>query len=80
MDLANLSAPQELALAVSAGVTLLGVYLCWIAPRYRMSLEEHVKDGHVSEEKARKKIRMMGWLGPAVCSLGVGALAWLLVR
>jgi len=80
MDLANPSVLQEIALATSGGVTLLGVYLCWVAPRYRMSLEEHVKDGDISEDKARKKIRLLFWLGPTVCVLGVGALIFVLVR
>ncbi len=39
----------ELAMGGAALVMLLGAWLCWGAPRYRMSIEERLKDGKMTE-------------------------------
>jgi hypothetical protein len=66
---------REIAAGGAVVITLLGVRLCWRAPRYRMSVEEHAKDGKLTEEQARRKIRFMDWFGPAVTIVGCALLA-----
>jgi hypothetical protein len=70
---------QDLLLAAAAVVTVVGMWICWEAPRYRMSLEEQVKDGKISEEQARWRIGHSQWLGPVVTSLGVCCLAFVVM-
>jgi hypothetical protein len=70
---------QEVALAIAALVTLLGAWLCWTAPRHRMSVEERAKDGLISEDDARRKMRLRSRLGPALVIVGVLALGWVVL-
>jgi len=67
-------------LAVAALLLLLGTYLCWNSARARMSEEEHEKDGMISEDQLRRRIRFIAWRGPAVVSLGTALLAFALLR
>ena len=62
-------------LLVAAALMLFGAQLCWSAPRSRMSVEEHVKDGHLTPEQGRRKIRTIAWRGPAVVVGGLMVLA-----
>jgi ABC-type nickel/cobalt efflux system permease component RcnA len=71
---------QELSLGGATLITLLGVWLCWGAPRYRMSIEELVKDGKLSSDDAHRKIQRSQWIGPAVTIVGVGLLIYLIMR
>jgi hypothetical protein len=65
---------------VAALITLLGTKLCWSSTRARMSIEENAKDGHMTAEQARRKIRLIEARGPVVVFLGVGLLAYALLR
>ena len=65
---------KEIIVGCAVVITLLGVRLCWGAPRYRMSMEERAKDGALTEDEARRKIRFMAWFGPAVTILGCALL------
>ena len=71
---------QEVGAGGAALVTLFGVRLCWCAPRYRMSMEERAKDGALTEDEARRRIRFMAWFGPAVTIIGCLALGVILAR
>ena len=71
---------QELAMGGAALVMIIGAWLCWGAPRYRMSIEERVKDGKMTDELARLRIRQSQWFGPAVTSIGVALLAYVILR
>ncbi len=71
---------SEVFLLGSALLLLLGTYLCWNAPRARMSVEEHEKDGKITEEQMRRRIRFLAWSGPAVVTVGVVFLAIGLLR
>lgn len=71
---------QDLLLGGATLVTLVGMWLCWGAPRYRMSLEERVKDGKISAETARWRINQSQWLGPVVTTLGVCWLTYVVTR
>ncbi len=71
---------HELWLGGAALVTLLGAKLCWDGPRFRMSMEERVKDGDLDEDRARRRIRFMSWIGPVVTLLGFGLIALVLSK
>ncbi len=71
---------KEIAAAGAVVVTLAGVWLCWGAPRYRMSIEERAKDGLYTEDEARRKIRFMAWFGPAVTITGCLLLGVVILR
>jgi hypothetical protein len=73
-------AQHELWLGGAALVTLLGAKLCWDGPRFRMSMEERVKDGEMSEDRARSRIWLMTWSGPAVTIVGFGLIALVLSK
>jgi hypothetical protein len=71
---------EEIGLAVGLAVTLLGVLLCWQVPHRRMSLEERVKDGKITEEQAYRRIRRLAWTGPVVTLVGVSLLCGVLLN
>jgi hypothetical protein len=71
---------QELSLLGAGAVTLLGAWLCWAGPRYRMEVEEHVKDGKMTSDDAHRKIQRYQWLGPAVTIVGVALLVYIITR
>ncbi len=66
-------------LASAALVTLLGAWLCWTAPRHRMSVEERAKDGHITEDDARRRVQFRSRLGPGLVIAGVLALGWVVL-
>lgn len=74
------SVSQEFALGGAALVTLLGVWMCWGAPRYRMALEERVKDGKITADDAARKIQRSQWTGPCVTIIGVALLLFVIAR
>jgi hypothetical protein len=71
---------QDLLLGGSTLLTLLGMWLCWGAPHYRMSLEERMKDGKLTEQQARWRMSQSQWLGPVVTTLGVCWLTYFVTR
>ncbi len=71
---------REIMAGGAVVITLVGVRLCWCAPRYRMSIEERAKDGIFTDEQARRKIRFMGWFGPAVTIAGCALLGVVILR
>ena len=70
----------EMGAGGAALMTLLGIRLCWSAPRYRMSIEERAKDGAITEDQARRKIWFMGWFAPALTLAGCVMLGFLLTQ
>lgn len=70
---------QEAIIVVATVITLVGTRLSWGAPRYRMSMEERAKDGKLTAEQARRRIRTMDLTGPTVIVLGVALLAYALL-
>jgi hypothetical protein len=63
-------------MAGAAVVTLSGAWLCWTAPRHRMSVEERAKDGHITEDEARRLVFRRARVGPLLVIVGVLALGW----
>ena len=76
----NPAAFEELLLLVAAAIMIIGMRLCWTAPRQRMSIEERAKDGKLSQDEARRKIWVAGWRGPVVTLVGVGLLMFAVMR
>ncbi len=70
---------QELGMACAAAVTLWGAWLCWTAPRHRMSVEERAKDGHITEDDARRRVHIRSRLGPGMVIAGVLVLGWVVL-
>lgn len=79
LTFSHLTLSQDVILIVGVVVTILGTRLCWSAPRYRMSMEEHTKDGKITEDEARRKIARMAWIGPAVVVVGFTLIAYGLI-
>lgn len=71
---------QEVAAGGAVVVTLIGVKLCWDATHYRMSMEERAKDGLITAEQARRRIRFMAWFGPALTIVGCALLGLAVTR
>lgn len=49
---------QEIGLAIGAVLTIAGTVLHWQLPRQRMSAEERMKDGKLTEAQANRTIRL----------------------
>ncbi len=66
------------AIGAAILLTLVGVALNWNLPRRRMSVEEHVKDGDMTEEQARRHLRFYERFAPVVTLVGVAVLIYVL--
>lgn len=68
--------PYEWILLAGVVVTLLGTLAQWQFPRWRMSAEEAVKDGRLTELAARRRIGVHRWMGPSLIISGGGLMLW----
>ena len=70
-------APGAQGALFTAGValTLLGIYLRWRWPDYRMITEERRKDGRLTEAQARRRMSMMRFGGPVAVLLAIALFA-----
>lgn len=62
---------QELGLAIAMVLTFAGMVLHWQLPRQRMSMEERMKDGKLTEMQARRRLRIFHWCAPAITLMGI---------
>lgn len=65
---------EEIGLAVAVGLTLLGVGLHWCLPQQRMTLEERMKDGKVTEDEVRRRLRFYTFCARFTTLVGVALL------
>ena len=65
---------DEVGVGAAILLTVAGVIMHWHLPRHRMSMEERVKDGNVTEEEARRQLKFYSWCAPAATMLGVAML------
>ena len=65
---------DEVGIGAAILLTLLGTALHWHLPRHRMSMEERMKDGKMTEDEARRQIRFYGWCAPIATVVGVVVL------
>jgi len=65
---------DEVGVGAAILLTMAGVIMHWHLPRHRMSMEEHVKDGDLTAEEARRQLRFYGWCAPLATLVGVAVL------
>lgn len=65
---------DEVGIGVAVTLTLTGMALHWHLPRHRMSMEERMKDGKLTEEEVQRRLRFYGWCAPIATLLGVAVL------
>jgi len=70
---------DEAGIGAAILLTLTGMVLHWHLPRHRMSMEERMKDGNLSEDEARRQIRFYSWCAPIATISGVVVLIAVLV-
>ena len=60
-----------------AGValTVVGIYLRWRWPEYRMTTEERLKERRLTESQAQWRLALMRFGGPVVVLLAAGLFA-----
>jgi hypothetical protein len=79
LAVAGLELTQEMWLIVGVALTLLGTLLQWQLPRRRMSAEERMKDGDLTEAEAARMIRFHAVLAPALTIAGAALMLWVIV-
>jgi hypothetical protein len=62
---------ERLGFAVAALLTVAGMVLSWHLPRQRMSVEEGIKDGKLTEAQARFRLRLYHVGAPATTIAGM---------
>ncbi len=70
---------DEAGIGAAILLTLTGMVLHWHLPRHRMSTEEHMKDGKLTEVEARRQIRFYSWCAPIATVAGVVVLIAVLI-
>jgi hypothetical protein len=65
---------DEAGIGVAVALTLTGMVLHWHLPRHRMSMEERMKDGKLTEEEVQRRLHVYGWCAPIATLLGVAVL------
>lgn len=71
---------QEVGLAVGVALTLAGTALHWQLPRQRMSAEERMKDGKLTEAQAIRMIRLFSFSARLLTIAGAAILITILVE
>ena len=69
---------DEVGVGAAILLTTLGMVMHWHLPRHRMSMEERVKDGDVTADEARLRIRFYARCAPLATLLGVTVLVYVL--
>ncbi len=62
---------EEAGIGAAILLTVTGMLLHWHLPRHRMSVEEQMKDGKMTEEEARRQIKFYTWCAPIATVAGV---------
>lgn len=65
---------DEIGIGAAILLTLTGMVLHWHLPRHRMSTEEQMKDGKITDEEARRQIRFYSWCAPIATVSGIVVL------
>lgn len=75
----SLPLSEEIGLAVAVVLTFAGMMLHWQLPGRRMTLEEKVKDGRISEAEARRRLRFHHFCAPLTTLAGIAMLLGVLL-
>ena len=78
LALVPLAPAQEVGLAIGVLLTIAGTVLHWQLPQKRMSAEERVKDGKLTEEQAIRMIRIYSVSAPVLTVAGAAVLIFVL--
>jgi hypothetical protein len=73
-------ASAEVGFGVAVALTFSGMLLHWQLPNRQMTLEERMKDGKVTEEQARRALRIWRVCAPIVTGLGIALLLMAFLR
>jgi hypothetical protein len=65
---------DEVAVGAAVVLTSTGMAMSWHLPRHRMSMEERMKDGKMTETEARRQLRFYSWCAPIATLSGVAVL------
>lgn len=71
---------EEIGFLLGAALTVLGMLFQWQVPRQRMSAEERMKDGKLTEAQAARMIRFYTVSGPLLTVVGSALMIWTLFR
>ena len=71
---------DAVGVCVALALTTCGMVMQWHLHRHRMSMEERVKDGEMTEDVARKKIKFRAQCAPGATVLGLLVLGAVLVH
>ena len=69
---------DESGVAAALVLAVVGIVLRIYTPRHQMSTEEHVKDGRLSPDEARRQVRFLEISSTVVTLLGVMVLVFVL--
>lgn len=64
----------EMGLGAAVLITMTGLVLRWYIPQHRMSVEERVKDGKMTEDEARRQMKFYARCAPVLTLLGMALL------
>jgi hypothetical protein len=70
---------EEAGIGAAILLTVTGMLLHWHLPRHRMSVEERMKDGKMTEDEARRQIKFYTWCAPIATVMGVIVLVAVLL-
>lgn len=70
----SLSLNYEIALGAAALLTIMGMALHWRLPQERIAIEEQMKDGKLTEDEGRHRLRVYGFCASLATIAGVGML------
>jgi predicted permease len=70
---------DEFGLGAAVLLTILGMVMHWHLPRHRMSMEERVKDGKISENEANRRVAFFGRCALLTTISGVAVLVLVLL-
>jgi hypothetical protein len=62
---------DQVGIGAAILLTVTGMILHWHLPRHRMSMEERMKDGKMTEEESRRQIRFYALCAPIATVAGV---------
>lgn len=70
----SLSLNYEIALGAAVMLTIVGMLLHWRLPQERIAIEEQMKDGKLTEDEGRRRLRIYGFCASLSTIAGVGML------
>lgn len=70
----SFSLNYEIALGAAVMLTIIGMLLHWRLPQERIAIEEQMKDGKLTEDQGRNRLRIYGFCASLSTIAGVGML------